>query len=368
MQKYNNKLKLKIMIQIGDTVRFLNDVGGGVVTQVDRKKNLVYVEDKDGFEIPVLEKECVVVGEVYEKTNFPKKNKTSSKNSTHTENKITSQPKEEEKKEEEPIIETREGEELKVLLAFFPDDVKKLTDSDFECFLINDSNYFLFYNVVIGEENKRKSIANGIVEPHLQVFLSDVAPTELNLWENMTVQITAFKREKTYQTQRVIDTEIKLPVVKFYKLHSFSTNDYFDEPSILIDIVAESQKKRLKNISPKEIKKAMMTKEIKEEKRSFSTPNKKPKIIEVDLHITELLDSTAGMSSSDILNYQMETFHRVIEENKNHKGQKIVFIHGKGEGILRKQITQELKNRYKHLKFQDASFKEYGFGATMVII
>ncbi len=355
------------MIQIGDTVRFLNDVGGGVVTQVDRKQNLVYVEDKDGFEIPVLEKECVVVGEVYEKTNFPKKNPTPSKNTTNTKEENLSKPKEE-KKVEEPIVETKEGDNLNVLLAFFPDDVKKLTDSVFECFLVNDSNYFLFYNVVIGAENRRKSVANGIVEPNLQVYLSDVEPTELNEWEKMTVQITAFKREKVYQTQRVIDVDIKLPVVKFYKLHSFSANDYFDEPSMLVDIVAESQKEQLRSVSPKEIKKAMMTKEVKEKKHAFSKPNQKPQIIEVDLHITELLDTTVGMNSADILAYQLDVFHKTIEKNKNRKGQKIVFIHGKGEGILRKQITQELKNRYKHLKFQDASFKEYGFGATMVII
>ena len=50
------------------------------------------------------------------------------------------------------------------------------------------------------------------------------------------------------------------------------------------------------------------------------------------------------------------------------KGQKIVFIHGKGEGVLRQAIEKELRTRYKQHRFQDASFREYGFGATMVII
>ena len=52
----------------------------------------------------------------------------------------------------------------------------------------------------------------------------------------------------------------------------------------------------------------------------------------------------------------------------NKKGQKIVFIHGKGDGVLRKAILQELKYKYKNYESQDASFREYGFGATMVII
>ncbi len=68
------------MIKIGDTVRFLNDVGGGKITKIETKKNLVYVEDKDGFEIPVLANECVVVGEVNQNTNFPRPPKKEQKN------------------------------------------------------------------------------------------------------------------------------------------------------------------------------------------------------------------------------------------------------------------------------------------------
>lgn len=57
-----------------------------------------------------------------------------------------------------------------------------------------------------------------------------------------------------------------------------------------------------------------------------------------------------------------------MAEYAQSKGQKIVFIHGKGEGVLRQAIEKELRIRYKQHRFQDASFREYGFGATMVII
>ena len=39
------------MIKIGDTVRYLNAVGGGVVRKIEGK--VAYV-DEDGFETPVL--------------------------------------------------------------------------------------------------------------------------------------------------------------------------------------------------------------------------------------------------------------------------------------------------------------------------
>jgi dsDNA-specific endonuclease/ATPase MutS2 len=111
-------------------------------------------------------------------------------------------------------------------------------------------------------------------------------------------------------------------------------------------------------------------------KRQADKPNRQPvqrkekraQIIEVDLHIHELLDSTAGLSNSDMLEVQLNEFRRVMNENLRNKGQKIVFIHGKGEGVLRNALLKELNYKYKQCSVQDASFREYGFGATQVTI
>lgn len=69
-----------------------------------------------------------------------------------------------------------------------------------------------------------------------------------------------------------------------------------------------------------------------------------------------------------MLNIQLQKFREVMDKNKNTKGQKIVFIHGKGEGVLRNAIINEIKSKYKNCSYQDASFREYGFGATLVTI
>ena len=135
------------MIKKGDTVRFLNAVGGGVVVRVDEAKKMLYVEDADGFEIPVLERECVMVGVVNEKTNFPVKDfKTKPINIIQDVKPETLNLKPE-TRTPEPILETPEGETLKALLAFFPIDIKQLQTTSYECYLVNDSNYFLYYNV-----------------------------------------------------------------------------------------------------------------------------------------------------------------------------------------------------------------------------
>lgn len=94
----------------------------------------------------------------------------------------------------------------------------------------------------------------------------------------------------------------------------------------------------------------------------------KDEIIEIDLHAHEVLETTSGMSASDIKEYQLTIFRRTMQDHMEEKGRKIVFIHGKGNGVLRKAILDELKYAYKTCEWQDASFQQYGFGATMVTI
>ncbi|MFC2309058.1 MAG: Smr/MutS family protein, partial [Bacteroidota bacterium] len=79
-------------------------------------------------------------------------------------------------------------------------------------------------------------------------------------------------------------------------------------------------------------------------------------------------EARANLDNADMLRIQLDKFHSVMKENINKKGQKIVFIHGKGEGVLRKEITELLRKQYKNASFQDASFQQYGFGATQVNI
>ena len=61
-----------------------------------------------------------------------------------------------------------------------------------------------------------------------------------------------------------------------------------------------------------------------------------------------------------MLNYQLEKFHEVLAKYAANKGQKIVFIHGKGDGVLRKAIEKELKTKYKQYYYQDASSNDHG--------
>lgn len=115
--------------------------------------------------------------------------------------------------------------------------------------------------------------------------------------------------------------------------------------------------------------------EILKEKQTpkrFKSPRIKPKDrnappMEVDLHIDKLVNSYKGMSSYDILNLQLETAKRQIEFAAQKRIQKIVFIHGVGEGVLKAELDF-LLGRYDNLKFYDADYQKYGIGATEVYI
>jgi dsDNA-specific endonuclease/ATPase MutS2 len=113
-----------------------------------------------------------------------------------------------------------------------------------------------------------------------------------------------------------------------------------------------------------------MYQKVEEKKsRPLVTPARKEgEPIVVDLHADEVLETTTGMNATDILNYQLDVMRKTLKENAKKKGTKIIFIHGKGEGVLRQALVNELRFRFKSYTYQDASFQEYGYGATLVTI
>ncbi len=108
-----------------------------------------------------------------------------------------------------------------------------------------------------------------------------------------------------------------------------------------------------------EPKKRSFVKEKKSKKDSF--------VLEVDLHIEKLVPNKRGMSNYDILTLQSETAKRQIEFAIRNRMQRVVLIHGVGEGILKAELDF-LLGRYEGITFRDADYQKYGLGATEVYI
>jgi len=104
----------------------------------------------------------------------------------------------------------------------------------------------------------------------------------------------------------------------------------------------------------------------KVKKKSAFIKEKNEVILEVDLHINQLVKSTRGLDNYDMLSLQMDTAKRKLEYAISKRISKIVFIHGRGEGVLKKELDFLLGNY--NVKFYDASYQKYGLGATEVYI
>ncbi|MEP3209355.1 MAG: DNA mismatch repair protein MutS [Maribacter sp.] len=112
--------------------------------------------------------------------------------------------------------------------------------------------------------------------------------------------------------------------------------------------------------SEKEIPKKRKLDKVKSKERNA------PKM-EVDLHIHQITNSERGMTSHDKLNLQLETAKRQLEFAIRKRIQKIVFIHGVGEGVLKEELKY-LFGRYENIRYYDADYAKYGLGATEIYI
>lgn len=403
-------------IKIGDKVRFLSSIGGGKVAGF-QKGNIVLVEDEDGFQIPTLASEVVVISEGGDDYNMFKTQDFMQKggaNASHAEGKsvrslmndvemddvsdmmtVDDDPALGEITFKAPVKERKGGDRLSAYLAFVPVDATQITGTRYETYLINDSNYYMHYCYLQAENQSWVVRADGEIEPNTKLYIEEIGREDLDALQHVGFQMMAYKRDKAFIIKPTIDVQIRIDGVKFYKLHTFQSNDFFEQNALLYPIIENDVPVRPLVVDAKELKKQMYadsktsrvssednlnTERIDTYVRRYEKPGQKkgnPLInqkkdkdapIVVDLHADALLDTTQGMSSADILQYQLDTFHKVLAENKKNKGTKIVFIHGKGEGVLRRALIHELTYRYKQLRYQDASFQEYGYGATQVTV
>lgn len=389
-------------MKIGDKVRFLSESGGGVIAGF-QGKNIVLVEDEDGFQIPTPINDVIqvidddystgkVVGSTLPKSTSVKNALTSSAPDDEEEL-IDDDPSTKEITFRAPAEERKGGNLLSCYLAFVPMDMKDMTHTRFESYFVNDSNYYVRFTYLSAEGNSWKLKSSMEVEPNTKEFIEEFGKEDLNDLGHVAIQLLSYKRDKSFMLKPTIDVQFRIDTVKFYKLHTFQENDFFELPALLYTIVENDKVTRPLVLDSKQLKEEMYQKEPKDHIEVTKADEKKSDtyvrryndrkqtgnpfqlkhrgdedIVVVDLHAHELLDTTTGMSAIDILNFQLQKFRDTLQQYKDKKGQRIVFIHGKGEGVLRRALINDLNYRYKKYQYQDASFQEYGYGATQVTI
>jgi DNA-nicking Smr family endonuclease len=100
--------------------------------------------------------------------------------------------------------------------------------------------------------------------------------------------------------------------------------------------------------------------------KNATTDRRKGELIEVDLHIHELVDSHQGLTNYEMVQIQLEHFERTLRNAEEKKIPRVIFIHGVGQGVLRAEIRKMLDAYYPNATFMDAPYNVYGYGATEV--
>jgi hypothetical protein len=350
----------------GDLVKFLNDVGQGTIVKFQDEK-IALVLNEDGFEIPVLISELLKIEGDYTFNNNEEQSVSNSE---------SSKPKnivvEEDDLEEDGL---NTDSEAKVYFALVPKNQEDMLNSDLDVYLINDSNFRVSYAISKSEDKFQSLFAYGNLEDNTKVILESIKREDLNKFEDLNFQLLFFRKGNYFLLNPINKTWTVKPA-RFFKQSAFTENDFFHENAFIYTLTTE-EINLADHISDSDIEKSIKEKDQPARPAGGKESGKRPRSIksgedkeieEVDLHIEELVDNQSGLSNSEILDIQMSRFTTTLDGGIIAGTRKMVFIHGLGNGRLKHEVQKTLDRKYPKLKYQDASFKEYGYGATMVII
>ena len=231
-------------MKIGDKVRFLSEIGGGRVAGF-QGKNIVLVEDEDGFQMPMLINEVVVVGEEdYDTKHVIEAKANSVKSALNAEREeVETEPADKPFTFKAMPEERKGGDKLSAYLAFVPMDVKELSQTRFETYLVNDSNYYMRYVYMIAEGAAWTVRGEGEIEPNTKEFIEEFGREDLNALEHSCIQLIAYKRDKHFLLKPTVNAQVRIDPVKFYKLHAFRENMFFEQPALIYTIIENDVQK-----------------------------------------------------------------------------------------------------------------------------
>jgi len=352
-----------MQVAIGCKVRFLNDVGGGEVIRFLDKRTAI-VRTFDGFEIPTLISELVVVEPAsdLQLQNTPYQEIGQDVSDHKIKSKTTDLKRTETAKE---TVDSK-GDDISLILALVPSNPSNLQQSNFDLFLVNDSTYRIFYVLSFVTNQMLSPLSSGILQPDTKILVKQLSPEDVGKLQVVNLQALYFKNI-TFKPFQPEHYEIELNPIKLYKRGNFVPNDFFDTDAYIVTIANSKRELMIRHLTDKAISDAIRQKD----KPNPVIENKKvePEIEEVDLHIHQLVDNWNGLTPGEILKIQLARFETALEGGlKSTLTKRMIFIHGVGNGKLKFEITKLLSSKYPKLRYQDASFKEYGFGATMVFL
>lgn len=326
-------------LRIGDKVRFLNEVGEGTITRF-KDKETVFVEMADGFEIPYLSKHLVPI---------------------HTELILN------------PEVENIELELETVLTdsVYFiiePDHEMPALVTDYKFYLFNSSSYNVSFTYSVKDDAYFQTLKHGELGAYQKTFLKQVKKNFFKEYAYHKIECLFFKNihyksqiplaEILYINDKIISQSTLVQHNEFkHSVYAYILKDDFLETEIIQQTLRMEDLTRLKAI--KEFKQPLKTSIAKQKIKDLTK--------EIDLHIEELIESFSTLTKSEILSIQLDKFEKEMQYCLSNGIKKLIVIHGVGNGKLKQEIISIL-NTIDDITFYDASYKNYGYGATEILI
>jgi len=322
----------------------------------------VNVEDDQGFEVPFLITDLVKDARHGELSEAPKK---------PLPEKVSKEDKKP-KKESLPLFASSAAkpatDHSSYYLAFVPEVPTSPLSGEIKAWLVNDSNRSLLYHFSLWKDGAWNSEKSGRLAPWSRIPLTGFQHPDFSDFPEFGFQLLPFENKSISLAPALVKT-LKINPVKFYKGSSYSENSYFEKKSILFEIRKKELSPELEKLKQHDFSAPDVMLESGDISRPAPVPKREPlELKEVDLHIQELVESASGLSNKEMLDIQLDRFRSEMETAIRNGTKRIVFIHGVGQGTLKNELRRELEIKYKKYDMQDASFREYGYGATMVIL
>ena len=330
-------------MNIGDKVRLLKGSEAGVITQF-LDNNLIEVEIEDGFTIPVMRNEVVVVAKEESDYFRPIEPAPSAL--------LTPSPRDQKK--------ARQAEGI--YLAYV-----QINDQQLSLHLINTTDFVMPY--VLGEEAEGnfRGVSSGTLEAHTTAKVTNLRVADFDHWPVLIFQ-ALYYRAGYYLLREPLMRRIKHKAATFFK--SKATAPLLDKPSFLFSIDQEAAAGGApfggQPLDPERLKESMLA--PKEDARAKEEIKLTRPSAQVDLHIEELTDDYDSMNNSDMLTLQVQTFEEKLDQAIATGMDEITFVHGVGSGVLRREIHKRLSQMSSIMHFQDAMREKFGYGATLVRI
>lgn len=322
-------------MNIGDKVRLVHGREEGIVSRF-LPGNQVEVEIEDGFRIPVLKHEVVVVSAMEAKQ----------------------MAKPEEKKNAHFVPAPRASKVFAtkgIYIAFVP-----INDRNITVHLINNTDWKLPFILTEDQNAMQAGLAGSTLEPRSTLKVKDLIMQEFESWPTFDFRCFYY-REGNMEVLAPFHKRLKCRVQSFYKKKENAPILLKNAHLYQLDLDDNTAKEPIK-LSPEKLRESMLTGAVAEDVVRETVGNT------FDLHIEKLTEAHTTLAKSEMLSTQLAEFEKYFEKAIANGMDEVTLIHGIGNGVLRDELHRRLSKHPNVAYFKDAQKERFGYGATLVKI